>query len=490
MPERINTEVEFDVLGDILETLRFRGSVFFRSDLAAPWGIALQELRVPRFHIALSGTCYIGAAGQEALALNEEDIAILPAGGSHWIADSPGRELVSDTRAGEACELGNPLFQDGAITNRLMCGIVHYDQGSSHPILNALPTIIHFPSQAENESVWSVVSLIDREMQNHQQGSSRIADRLVEVLFLQLLNQFVRDNQDTTGFMAALRDRRVHRALTLIHKEPAFPWSLAMLGERVGMSRATLVTTFPGCCRCIADGLHCRLAHNESAQPDQAFSDTVAAGGGSVRVRIGENLEQGISTSLRMYTERTAPRGEQRRVTESIATLRKSVAACRVCEEHLPLGPRPVAQIGKTARILIAGQAPGIRVHESGVPFDDPSGDRLREWLDLSKTDFYDARKIAIVPMAFCYPGTGKNGDLPPRKECAATWRQPVLDAMPDIELTLLIGQYAQKWHLNTRANLTETVRAWRDHGPDTIPLPHPSPRNNIWLKKNPVVCR
>ncbi|MEQ8205498.1 MAG: uracil-DNA glycosylase family protein [Woeseia sp.] len=168
-------------------------------------------------------------------------------------------------------------------------------------------------------------------------------------------------------------------------------------------------------------------------------------------------------------------------------TLLKEVRACTICKAHLPHGTRPVLQAGKAARILIAGQAPGKRVHESGVPFDDASGDRLREWMGIDRETFYDESKIAILPMGFCYPGTGKSGDLPPRPECAPAWRKPLLQALGNIRLTLVIGQYAQAWHLDaTQKNLTETVRHWRDYGPAVIPLPHPSPRNNIWLKKNP----
>jgi uracil-DNA glycosylase len=171
----------------------------------------------------------------------------------------------------------------------------------------------------------------------------------------------------------------------------------------------------------------------------------------------------------------------------TFAELLKSVRNCRLCEEFLPLGPRPVLQIHPQARILIAGQAPGRRVRESGIPFDDPSGDRLREWMGVSHETFYDETQIAILPMAFCYPGTGKSGDLPPRPECEKAWRRPLLDTLQDLKLTLVIGQYALKWHLpQTQENLTETVRAWEDYGDGTIPLPHPSPRNNIWLKKNP----
>lgn len=174
-------------------------------------------------------------------------------------------------------------------------------------------------------------------------------------------------------------------------------------------------------------------------------------------------------------------------MSEQFSQLVNAVRECRICAESLPLGPRPVLQAHPQARILIAGQAPGRRVHESGIPFDDPSGDRLREWLGITKESFYDETRIAILPMGFCYPGTGKSGDLPPRPECAEAWRQQLLQDLSQIALTLVIGQYAQRWHLaRTHRNLTETVRAWQEYGPHVIPLPHPSPRNNIWLKKNP----
>lgn len=165
----------------------------------------------------------------------------------------------------------------------------------------------------------------------------------------------------------------------------------------------------------------------------------------------------------------------------------EDVKACIECLSILPMGPRPVLQIHPDAKILIAGQAPGLKVHKTGVPFDDQSGDRLRDWMGVDKDVFYDASKIAILPMGFCYPGTGKSGDLPPRKECAVKWRQQLLDLMPQIETTLVIGQYALSWHLkdSKKKNLTETVKAWQEYWPTNLPLPHPSPRNNIWLKKN-----
>ncbi len=163
------------------------------------------------------------------------------------------------------------------------------------------------------------------------------------------------------------------------------------------------------------------------------------------------------------------------------------VRACRICAEHLPHGCRPVLQVHSGARILIAGQAPGRKVHERGIPFDDASGDRLRQWMGVDRDTFYDAETIAILPMGFCYPGRGRSGDLPPRAECAAAWRDRLLAHLPRVELTMLIGQHAQNWHLGERrkSTLTETALAWRDHWPRVVPLPHPSPRNNIWLKRN-----
>ena len=172
--------------------------------------------------------------------------------------------------------------------------------------------------------------------------------------------------------------------------------------------------------------------------------------------------------------------------------LQREIRACTICAEHLPLGPRPVFQISRTARILIAGQAPGSKVHASGIPFDDASGDRLRDWLGLDHETFYDANRVAILPMGFCYPGTGKSGDLPPRPECSATWREKILRELSAVKLTLVIGQYAMAWHFGSRAKatLTETVQAWREYQPKLWPMPHPSPRNNIWLKKNPWFAR
>ncbi len=160
---------------------------------------------------------------------------------------------------------------------------------------------------------------------------------------------------------------------------------------------------------------------------------------------------------------------------------------CRICEPELALGANPVIQVSESAKILIIGQAPGTRVHKTSVPWNDPSGDRLRDWLQLEKSQFYDPTKIAIMPMGLCYPGKGKSGDLPPRKECAPKWHASVMAHLPNIELTLLIGMYAQNYYLKDKPKtLTETVRKWQQWTPNYLPLPHPSPRNTLWLRKNP----
>jgi uracil-DNA glycosylase len=167
--------------------------------------------------------------------------------------------------------------------------------------------------------------------------------------------------------------------------------------------------------------------------------------------------------------------------------LLRDIRACRICEAHL--SPRPVIHASATARLCIVAQAPGIRVHETGISFNDPSGDRLREWMGVDRETFYDVSRIAIIGVGFCFPGHDANGgDLPPRQECAEAWQDRLFATLPKFPLTLLVGVYAQSWHLGEAAktNVTETVRAWREYAPLYIPLPHPSWRNNAWLKKNP----
>lgn len=152
------------------------------------------------------------------------------------------------------------------------------------------------------------------------------------------------------------------------------------------------------------------------------------------------------------------------------------------------MGCRPVVHVSPESKVIIIGQTPGIRVHNTGIPWNDPSGDNLRKWMGVSREQFYDNSIFGIMPMGFCYPGTGERGDFPPRKECAPLWHEPLTEAMPQAKLTMLIGQYAQKYYLGSRMkkNLTETVRNFEEYLPEFIVLPHPSPRNNIWQKKNP----
>lgn len=169
--------------------------------------------------------------------------------------------------------------------------------------------------------------------------------------------------------------------------------------------------------------------------------------------------------------------------------LLSEIRGCRFCD-GLPLGANPLLQASPSAKILIAGQAPGRRAHHNSVPFDDSSGDRLRDWLGINREVFYDPAFIAIVPMGFCFPGSGQRGDLPPRRECADLWRTKLLSKMPDIRLTVLIGMYAQRWHLpqGTSGKLADNTRNWRKFWPSTVVLPHSSPRNAAWLKNNPHV--
>lgn len=171
----------------------------------------------------------------------------------------------------------------------------------------------------------------------------------------------------------------------------------------------------------------------------------------------------------------------------AITSLLTEVRACTICEADLPFGPRPVLQFDPQARILIAGQAPGRKVHDSGVPFDDASGKRLRQWLGVTREVFYDPKKISILPMGFCFPGSGKSGDLAPRAECAPAWRKQLLGQLRHLEITLVLGKYAQAYQFGaTGSSVTELVKSWHTYWPNILPLPHPSPRNNAWLRRNP----
>ena len=170
-----------------------------------------------------------------------------------------------------------------------------------------------------------------------------------------------------------------------------------------------------------------------------------------------------------------------------LTVLLDEIRDCTICAAHLPHGPRPIVQAGPKAGVVIIGQAPGRRVHESGIPWHDPSGDTLREWLGITSEQFYDPDVVAIVPMGFCYPGSAKSGDLPPRKECAPAWHEPLLSHLKPDRLEVLIGGYAQARYLpGPKQSVTDAVAAWRDHLPERVLMPHPSPRNRHWLTKNP----
>jgi uracil-DNA glycosylase len=173
----------------------------------------------------------------------------------------------------------------------------------------------------------------------------------------------------------------------------------------------------------------------------------------------------------------------------SLPRLLREISACRICEAELPQGPRPILRASRSARLLIISQAPGSKVHQTGVPWNDPSGDRLRDWMNLDRSTFYDRAKIAIVPIGFCYPGAAASGgDKPPRPECAPLWHERVLDHLPNLQLTLLVGQYSQKRYLASgrKSSMTETVKAFAEYGPKFFPLPHPSWRSGIWMKRQP----
>lgn len=241
MPEQLICEKSFDVLADVLDTLRIRGSVFSQSKLSAPWGMSMEVKCALRFHIVFSGTCFVGTEGNDPVQVDNCEIAMVAGRGAHWIADKPGRTLIPST---DVRKLGKPLLQQGEITNRIMCGIVHFDQQSLHPVLTSLPRVLHFKQLKSKGTIWETVSMIDAEIDRTKRHSNRIVDRLAEVLFLQLLQQYSDENTECAGFLGALRDRRINQVLELIHEFPGHDWTLTSLGERVGMSRATLTRNF------------------------------------------------------------------------------------------------------------------------------------------------------------------------------------------------------------------------------------------------------
>jgi len=244
MTEQIEKKHSFDVLADVLDTLRFKGSMFFRSELAAPWGMRLDKCDHPRFHIVLSGTCCIGAKDVADRQVSPNEIVLLAGGHEHWIADKPGRQLVASTEAAQACHLNQPMFQRGEITHRIMCGQVHCDQDTPHPFLDSLHEIMHLKNTEKQDSIWAIVAAMEAEINRTGHHEGPVIDRLAEILFIRLLDHCIDSGGETKGFLKALCDRRVYNALAFIHAEPGHAWTLDELGERAGMSRSTLVRQF------------------------------------------------------------------------------------------------------------------------------------------------------------------------------------------------------------------------------------------------------
>jgi AraC-like DNA-binding protein len=234
---------EFNVLDDVIDTLRFRGSIFFHSSLAAPWGMSLSSIVTPRFHIALEGGFYVGA-GDKKVNVEPMDIVMVPDGDMHWVADEIDSKLVPSEQAGDACALGMPLFQQGEITHKIMCGVVEYDEAIEHPILSALPSIVQLSKIKSNDNIWMTVKLIDAEINRTINKKNSIVDRLSEVLFIQLLDNVTNKNEPLTGFLSALKEPRINKILQLIHQYPERKWTLDIISDAVGMSRATLQRKF------------------------------------------------------------------------------------------------------------------------------------------------------------------------------------------------------------------------------------------------------
>ena len=244
MSERLDTENSFNVLADVWETLRLKGSIFFRSELGPPWGIALPQQGIPRFHVCLKGSFYAGSTNTNAVRARPGQIVLIPRGGAHWIADNPERKKVPSVLAGDACELNNPLFQTEPLTDSIMCGLTQFDYQLPHPIFSSLPEIILFDWLTEDSTLWQTARILNTEIERSGSRQGPIVDRLTEVLMLQLVEEYQRHVGEVEGFLGALNDRRVHRALQLIHSEIEKDWTLSSLGESVGMSRTTLVRQF------------------------------------------------------------------------------------------------------------------------------------------------------------------------------------------------------------------------------------------------------
>lgn len=244
MPQGIKPTQTTNILSDIFETLRFKGTIFFSSDLCAPWGIKVDPKNVPRFHIALRGGFYFGTENAQPQQISEMDVFLLPNGDPHWLADSPQSPRQPSQQVVEACELSVPMFQNGEVTHKLMCGLVQFENGLHHPIIDSLPPVVHFSNLSRDSTAWQLISLIDSEISNHGYQRNAVVDKLAEALFLTLISQFLNENQEKYGFIRGVNNRQVYQALQLIHHDPGKEWTLEALGKQVGMSKATLVRHF------------------------------------------------------------------------------------------------------------------------------------------------------------------------------------------------------------------------------------------------------
>ncbi len=244
MSETSNSDISFDIIDDILKTLRFRSSIFFHSELSAPWGVSFPSIGLPRFHIALSGSFVVGSNQEDCIDISQNGIALLPTGGEHWIADKADRKLTPSDDMVSACKLNNPFFKQGDITHDIMCGIVHYEQEMGHPIFDSLSEILSFTNHQPNDTTLALVNLIAQEIRAVKTTSNQIIDRLTEALFIKMITTHLNSKNNNIGFIGALHDSRVSLALSHMHQRPQLDWSVESLSEEVGMSTSTLTRHF------------------------------------------------------------------------------------------------------------------------------------------------------------------------------------------------------------------------------------------------------
>lgn len=246
MSETSNGNISFNIIDDILKTLRFRSSIFFHSELSAPWGVSFPPIGLPRFHIALSGNFVVGSnkGKGHCIDISQQGIALLPVGGEHWIADKSDSKLTPSDDMVSACNLNNPIFQQGNTTHEIMCGIVHYEQEMGHPFFASLPEIISLSDHLPNTTTLALINLIAQEIREAKTTSNQIIDRLTEALFIKMITTYLNSKHNNIGFIGALHDSRLNLALSHMHQHPQRNWSVDSLSEEIGMSASTLTRHF------------------------------------------------------------------------------------------------------------------------------------------------------------------------------------------------------------------------------------------------------